>query len=634
MKNKRALNPWLSLVSKGVLYIIVSFFSISTFSQSSSIPRGDGTSNFPYLISNAAELTWVADSTNAGSNWSAGKYFLQTADIDLSAIANWTPIGSSTSTFKGFFDGGGHETQNLKITGTNSYAGLFGRIDDANLVNLNIFGDSISGQSYVGGAVGAAEGANVLIQNVHTNVSVYGGGTRIGGVVGNFEGGQLINCSSKGNTSGASESVGGIIGYLVNGKIQNNTSKGKVSTNSSVQGSIGGFIGRVENTDTISIINAYSIGEVSAQANTSNEGVGGLIGRIHSGGDSTFIQHAFSAALLTETSGPNIGGLVGATNTDYHYDSIYWDTVATGILTTINNLGTPLDSAQAQSDSIYKAAGWTFMGSGTMGTSDYWGYNGPTTNQGYPFLFFEEDLVQTGCNVSMAGACFPTLKEAFDSINIGSISGDIEIRINHSTTESATAVLTRNLGLSGSTLKIYPGKSGVIVSGDINGPIIQFNGANNATLDGRPMQVGIGANMLVRNNNTGSAATAVSITATNTNSASNNTVQYVKMECGKGAASSNGVLTIENADNNTAQYNDIRGTSYLSAYTGIYLNLGMGNSISYNRIHDFFDRNIGAKGVFIGASETNANIEFNEIYQTDSVTISLSSASYIGIETH
>jgi hypothetical protein len=42
---------------------------------------GNGTQANPYLISNINDLNTLADSTNNGNNWSAGKYFKQTQSI-------------------------------------------------------------------------------------------------------------------------------------------------------------------------------------------------------------------------------------------------------------------------------------------------------------------------------------------------------------------------------------------------------------------------------------------------------------------------------------------------------------------------------------------------------------------------
>jgi hypothetical protein len=61
---------------------------------------GDGSKDDPYQIATLENLTWIADQVNTtASDWSLGKHFVQTADIDASIThawergAGWTPIG-------------------------------------------------------------------------------------------------------------------------------------------------------------------------------------------------------------------------------------------------------------------------------------------------------------------------------------------------------------------------------------------------------------------------------------------------------------------------------------------------------------------------------------------------------------
>jgi hypothetical protein len=80
---------------------------------------GSGTSSDPYLIEDAQDLCNI-------SNMSA--YYKMTADIDMSSVS-FTPIGTSSSAFKGTFDGDGHEIKNLSISASDSSfaaVGLFG----------------------------------------------------------------------------------------------------------------------------------------------------------------------------------------------------------------------------------------------------------------------------------------------------------------------------------------------------------------------------------------------------------------------------------------------------------------------------------------------------------------------------
>ena len=82
---------------------------------------------------------------------------------------------------------------------------------------------------------------------------------------------------------------------------------------------------------------------------------------------------------------------------------------------------------------------------------------------------------------------FTTLKEAFDAINLGTHQGTIVININANTTESASAVL--NASGSGSAsytgISIYPTTTGLSISGELAAPLIDLNGADNVTIDGR-----------------------------------------------------------------------------------------------------------------------------------------------------
>lgn len=79
-----------------------------------------------------------------------GWYVLEN-DLDLSGIANWTPVGEYEGdyefapaewwrhAFKGVFDGGGHTIRGLRITElTTDKSGLFGAIADGEVLNLNM----------------------------------------------------------------------------------------------------------------------------------------------------------------------------------------------------------------------------------------------------------------------------------------------------------------------------------------------------------------------------------------------------------------------------------------------------------------------------------------------------------------
>ena len=111
-----------------------------------------------YEIQTGAQLAGLAKLVNESDIDFTGKTVKLMANIDL-ANRNWTPIGTGVQTassptriynsFKGTFDGNGHEVRNLKITETVSaseinarYFGLFGRIDGS-LANLGVNGAKV-----------------------------------------------------------------------------------------------------------------------------------------------------------------------------------------------------------------------------------------------------------------------------------------------------------------------------------------------------------------------------------------------------------------------------------------------------------------------------------------------------------
>jgi len=93
--------------------------------------------------------------------------------------------------FAGVFDGNDHKIMNLTIDdggAGNEHLGLFGRIDKGQVSNLGIGGGSISGR------------------------------WRIGGLVGDNNGGSVSNCYSTGDVNGIVE-VGGLMGYNNEGNV-------------------------------------------------------------------------------------------------------------------------------------------------------------------------------------------------------------------------------------------------------------------------------------------------------------------------------------------------------------------------------------------------------------------------------
>ncbi len=201
---------------------------------------GEGTQEKPFIVRDLRELQLLRDKVNAGENYD-NKYILLTADIDLEG-KEWTPIGTSSNPFNGYFDGGNHTISNLYINwsknyvsgGANeNYVGLFGYMKGGNnsgIANLTVENAQISGCLYVGVILGRSYTGGI-IDNCHVkgiiSVDAY---SYAGGIVGRHEYSAnsasiaIRNCSVEGigqtgiiNCDYQVSYAGGIVGFLAEG---------------------------------------------------------------------------------------------------------------------------------------------------------------------------------------------------------------------------------------------------------------------------------------------------------------------------------------------------------------------------------------------------------------------------------
>jgi len=216
------------------------------------------------------------------------------------------------------------------------------------------------------------------------------------------------------------------------------------------------------------------------------------------------------------------------------------------------------------------------------------------------------------------GANYATLKLAFDNINSGDLAGYIILQVISNTTEASTAILNSNGTKSSSytNVLIYPTSSGIAISGNISGAVIDLNGADNVIIDGRANRTGSSTDLTIANTNTGSS-NALKFE----NDASNNFIQYCKFKTVSNAVDSY-VLFFTNPsslgnNNNYLQYCEIYGeTNYpnSSVYSlGNTSAVNSGNVISHCKIHDFANF-----GVLLGVYNNNWRIDTNYIYQVNS----------------
>ena len=256
---------------------------------------GKGTAENPYEIRNVNDLKLLAEKVNSGTDY-AGKYFKQTANIDLENEPNWIPIGGTViehtstweiSVFKGNYDGDGHKITNLTTTEDSNHVGLFGKAEDATIQNCNVEG-KVKGYQYAGGIVGGV-GVKTKILNCSFQGNVRGKLDYVGGIVGNTSSGcEVSGCFVTGKVEG-SQRVGGIAGQGI-GIIRNCYALADVTARTAIAG---GIAGRAYN---LIIENCYYGGKVSAGSFADNS-AGGIAGETYGSPDSsTKIKNCVSLA--------------------------------------------------------------------------------------------------------------------------------------------------------------------------------------------------------------------------------------------------------------------------------------------------------------------------------------------------
>ncbi|MEI7983049.1 MAG: hypothetical protein WCI71_15465, partial [Bacteroidota bacterium] len=253
----------------------------------------------------------------------------------------------------------------------------------------------------------------------------------------------------------------------------------------------------------------------------------------------------------------------------------------------------------------------------------------------------DPDAVLVTATVGTISGYYGTLKSAFDAINAGTHQGDVTVMINANTTETVTAVLNANSPPSSYTsVNVYPTATGLSINGNLAAPLIDLNGADNVTIDGRVNGSGTTKDLTITNNST--SATAGTSTIRFINDASTNTVKYCTIK-GSSAATTGGILlfgtttvTIGNdgniIDNNniTNSADENRPVNAVFSY-GTVAKENSGNTLSNNNIYDFLSRNSGSSGIRLDNYSTAWTISGNSFYETASFVPAISSPSYMVI---
>ena len=282
--------------------------------------NGEGTVDNPYLIETVNDLVFFRDRVNGGNNY-AGKYVKLDADIDLSSIENWTPIGDITynnkyqpadndKVFSGVFNGNDKVISNLKIEkiidedpDTDANVGLFGItgkgavIKNLTLTNVDI---KTSGRN-VGALAGFAYMATLDSITVNGDIKIEGG-NNVSGVAGMtryyaMSATNIKVIGNDGSTIVGNNIVGGIFAEIApNGSEQTfkNLSVENVAING--VGGVGGIVGLL----TLGTVEDVTVKNVALTGNTLYQG--NTMGRIRLGSVSGLMgsTHATIANVTTE----------------------------------------------------------------------------------------------------------------------------------------------------------------------------------------------------------------------------------------------------------------------------------------------------------------------------------------------
>ena len=223
---------------------------------------------------------------------------------------------------------------------------------------------------------------------------------------------------------------------------------------------------------------------------------------------------------------------------------------------------------------------------------------------------------------------YATLKAAFDAINAGTHAGILTLKINNSTVETASAVINASNGSAPnySSVTIYPTAADLVVTGNPAAPLIDLNGADNVTIDGRVNGVGRTADLTISNTNVGTAAGTSTIRFIA--DAAHNNITYCKLQ-GSTTDSEAGIIffstgTSTGNDNNTISNNAITASAGGRSYNGIR-SVGTAskenssNSVSSNNFFDLLHLSGGSSCINLGPNNTAWNISSNNFYETNTI---------------
>ena len=289
------------------------------------------------FVTQSTMIQTIADLDNVRNNLD-GDYALA-ANIDLSSIDNWQPIGDLANRFTGSFDGQGYQISGLNSSGY-QYAGLFGVMTGGSISNLGVLVGTISSSSSSGGSVA-------------------------GGLVGSTTSSSISNSYAEveGNISSSSSSGDSFAGGLIGGNNASSISNsyavvvGNISSSSSSESNnfsyAGGLVGAVGSTTSSPISNSYAVvgGNISSSTSAASRlsYAGGLVGSAHSNSPISnsyaVVGGSISSSSTSESNDFSYaGGLVGSARASSSISNSY--------AVVVGNISSSTSSSESNSLSI------------------------------------------------------------------------------------------------------------------------------------------------------------------------------------------------------------------------------------------------------------------------------------------
>ena len=301
-----------AIVAGAIVVVVLAVFGVSRAMFAHSTDSWDGTADTTWYsegmrtmnITTAEQLAGMRKLCNSGVTLD-GISFRLARDLDLCEIPT-KPIGDGfndqgkTREFCGSFDGCGHTISGINVEEDRwDHAGLFGCADGGDIRNLTVEG-RVVGQVRVGGVVGEMDGGSLVnltnrckVSSIKTATSYYPVSADVGGVCGAWLGvsradrtrADLSSLVNEGEVSARACSAGGVLGTLANSNgftatVSDLRNEGAVTVyceSDDRDEAVGGVIGVVGSNGTDLVSKLENYGEVSCSSVLS---VGGVIGAL------------------------------------------------------------------------------------------------------------------------------------------------------------------------------------------------------------------------------------------------------------------------------------------------------------------------------------------------------------------